>query len=65
MLNPSITIFKKVSKILKFELGHHYFASRLKNQVLTYVYYKPSPFAYLIDAFSVHWEVCKCYLFSL
>ena len=60
MLNPSI--FKNNSKILKFNPNIDWFASNLNTQVLRYVSYKPDHFAYLIDAFSVHWGVYKCYL---
>ena len=38
--------------------------SRLNTQLPKYISYKLDPYAYLIDAFSVHWGFCKCFLFS-
>ena len=52
MLNPEI--FQKAIKQLKFKPDLDCFASRLNTQLTKYIYYKPDPNAYLIDAFSVH-----------
>ena len=61
MLNPEI--FQKAVKHLKFKPDIDCFASRLNTQLPKYISYKPDPYAYLIDAFSVHWGFYKCYLF--
>ena len=61
MLNPSI--FQKATKHLKFEPDLDYFASRLYKKLCKYISYKPDPYAYLIDAFSVYWGFYNCYLF--
>ena len=37
--------------------------SRLNTQLPKYISYKPDPYAYLIDAFSVHWRFYRCFLF--
>ena len=52
MLDPAI--FQKTMKYLKFEPDLDCFASRLNTQLLNYFSYKPDPYAYLIDAFSVN-----------
>ena len=36
----------------------------LNTQLPKYILYKLDPYAYLIDAFSVHWGFSKCFLFS-
>ena len=61
MLNPKI--FQKAIKHLKFKPDLDCFASRLNTQLPKYISYKPDPYAYLTDAFSVHWGFYKCYLF--
>ena len=61
MLNPEI--FQKAIKHLKFKPDLDCFASRLNTQLPKYISYEPDPYAYLIDAFSVHWGFYKCYLF--
>ena len=61
MLNPEI--FQKAIKHLKFKPNLDCFASRLNTQLPKYISYKPEPYTYLIDVFSVHWGSCKCYLF--
>ena len=61
MLNPEI--IQKAIKHQKFRSDLDCFASRLNTQLPKYFSYKPDPYAYLIDAFSVHWQFCKCYLF--
>ena len=63
MLNPEI--FQKAMKHLKFKPNFDCFASRLNTQLPKYISYKPDPYAYLTDAFSVPWGFCKCYLFPL
>ena len=56
------TIF---SKVLKFNITPKIdlFASRLNNQLLTYVSYKPDPNAYTVDAFSLDWNKLHFYAF--
>ena len=61
MLNPEI--FQKAIKHLKFKSDFDCFASRLNTHLLKYISYKPDPYAYLSDAFSVHWGFYKCNLF--
>ena len=61
MLNPEI--FQNAMKHLQFKPDLDCFASRLNTQLPKYISYKPDPYAYLIDAFSVHWGFYKCYLF--
>lgn len=63
MLIKIPSICKKVSKTLKFQTDLECFASRLNTQVPRYVSYKSYPFPYLVDAFSVHQGIYKCYLF--
>ena len=53
MLNSEI--FQKVIKHLKFKPDLDFFASRLNTLLPKYISYKPDPYAYLTDAFSVHW----------
>ena len=56
------TIF---SKALKFNITPKIdlFASRLNNQLPTYVPYKPDPNAYAVDAFSLDWSKLQFYAF--
>ena len=61
MLNPEV--FQKAIKHLKFKPDLDYFTSRLYTQLTKYISYKPDPYVYLIDAFSVHRGFYKCYLF--
>ena len=61
MLNPEI--FQKTIKHLKFKPDPDCFASRLNTEPPKYISYKPDPYAYLIDAFSVHWGFYKWYFF--
>ena len=53
MLNSEI--FQKVIKHLKFKPDLDFFASRLNTLLPKYISYKPDPYAYLTNAFSVHW----------
>ena len=53
MLNSEI--FQKVIKHLKFIPDLDFFTSRLNTLLPKYISYKPDPYAYLTDAFSVHW----------
>ena len=53
MLNSEI--FQKVIKHLKFIPDLDFFASRLNTLLPKYISYKPDPYAYLTNAFSVHW----------
>ena len=62
MLNPEI--FKKEIKHLKLRPDLDCFASRLSIQLPKYISYKPDPYLYLTDAFSIDWGLYKCYLFS-
>ena len=62
VLNPEI--FQKAVKHLKFKPDLDCFASRLNTQLPKYISYRPDPYAYLIDDFSVNWGFYKCYLFS-
>ena len=39
------------------------FASRLNTQVEKFVSWKPDPFAFAIDAFTVKWDFSLCYIF--
>ena len=50
-------------KHLKFKLDLDCFTLRLNTQLPKYISNKPDPYAYLIDAFSVHWGFYKYYLF--
>ena len=52
ILNPEI--FQKAMKQLKFKADLDCFASRLNTQLPKYISYKPDPYTYLINAFSVH-----------
>ena len=61
MQNPEI--FQKAIKHLKFKPDLDFFDSRLNAQLPKYISYKPDLYAYLIDAFSVHWGFYICYLF--
>ena len=61
MLNPEK--FQKAIEHLKFNPDLDCFASRLNTELPKYISDKPDPYAYLIDAFCVHWVFCKCYLF--
>ena len=61
MLNPEI--FQKAIKHLKFKPDLDCFVSTLNTHLPKYISYKPDPYAYLIDAFSIHWGFYKCYLF--
>ena len=56
------TIF---SKALTFNITPKIdlFASRLNNQLPTYVSYKPDPNAYAVDAFSLDWSKLQFYAF--
>ena len=63
MLIKIPSICKKVSKTLKFQPDLECFASRINTHVPRYVSYKSYPFPYLVDAFSVHQGIYKCYLF--
>ena len=57
------SVFQKTIKRLKFEPDLDYFASWLNAQLPNCISYKPHPYAYAIDAFSVQWGFCNCYLF--
>ena len=61
MLNPEI--FQKAIKHPKHRPNLDCFASRLNTQLPKYISYKPDPYAYLTDAFSLNWRFYKCYLF--
>ena len=63
MQNPEM--FKKAIKHLKFKPDLDCFASRLNSQLPKYICYKPDPYAYSIDAVSVHWGFYKCLIFPL
>ena len=62
MLNTEI--FQKAIQHLRFKPDLDCFASRLNTQLPKYISYRPDPYAYLIDDFSVNWGFYKCYLFS-
>ena len=59
ILNPEI--FQNAMKHLQFKPDLDCFASRLNTQLPKYISYKPDPYAYLIDAFSVHWGLNAIY----
>ena len=61
MLNSAI--FQKAIRHLKVKPDLNCFGSRLNTQVPNYISCKPDPYAYLIDAFSIHWGFYNCYLF--
>ena len=63
MLNPSI--FHKTINHLKSEPYLVCFASRLNIKLPKYITYKPNPYAYFIDDFSVYWGFYNCYLLPL
>ena len=50
---------------LKLKPDLNCFTSRLNTQLPKRISYKPDPYKYLIDAFSVHWGFYKCHLFPL
>ena len=62
MLNHAI--FQKAIKHVKFETHLDCSSPRLNTQLPKYISYKPDLYAYLTDAFSVHWGFYNCYLFT-
>ena len=62
MLNHAI--FQKAIKHVKFETYLDCSSSRLNTQLPKYISYKQDLYAYLTDAFSVHWGLYNCYLFT-
>ena len=56
-------IYKKALKQLQFTPNLDCFATRISTQLDRYVSYKPDPYAFLIDAFTVNWQLYNCYLF--
>ena len=63
MLNPAI--FKNAIKHLKLKPDLDCFAWRLNTELHKYISYKPDLYAYLIDAFSVHFDSTTAIYFEL
>ena len=60
-LNPEI--FKKAQKQLQFTPNLDCFAIRINTHIDRYVSYEPDLYAFLIDAFTVNWQLYNYYLF--
>ena len=53
-------IFKKALKQLEFTPNLDCCATGINAQLDRYVSYKPDPYAFLIDAFTVNWQLYNC-----
>ena len=56
-------VVKMAIKELRFEPEYDLFATRINRQFEKYIYWKPEPESFAIDAFSLSWTNMKCYCF--